>query len=57
MTVADAEIAAELWHTGTALSLGDRLCLALGVRMNAVVATADEAWVAVPVGPKVALIR
>ncbi len=57
VTAADAEIAAEFWHAGTTLSLGDRLCLALGVRMNAVVATADAAWDDVHDGPQVALIR
>lgn len=30
--------------TGTSLSLGDRLCLALGKRLGATVLTADKAW-------------
>jgi PIN domain nuclease of toxin-antitoxin system len=53
----DAEIAAELWQRGTALSLADRLCLALGVRSGLPVATADAAWVAIDQGPDVILVR
>ena len=40
----DAEHAAELWRAGTGLSLGDRLCLALGARKDADVWTADQQW-------------
>ena len=54
---ADAEIAADLWRHGTALSLADRLCLALGLRTGLPVATADAAWVEVEEGPTVVLIR
>ncbi len=57
VTSADAEIAAGLWHPGTALSLADRLCLALGKRMNLVVATADSAWAELEDGPPVVLVR
>lgn len=57
VTAADAEIAADLWRPGTALSLADRLGLALGVRMNLQVATADAAWTDVDGGPSVILIR
>jgi ribonuclease VapC len=57
VTRADAEIAAGLWRHGTALSLADRLCLALGVRANLPVATADAAWTAVEGGPEVILVR
>lgn len=42
--VADAERAAQLWQTGSGLSLGDRLCLALGERTGAAVWTADRHW-------------
>jgi ribonuclease VapC len=42
--MADAERAAELWTRGTELSLADRLCLALGERIDATVWTADGAW-------------
>ena len=40
----DAEVAAERWSTRSELSLGDRLCLALGDRLDAEVLTADRAW-------------
>lgn len=44
VTAEDAEMAAQLWERGTALSLADRLCLALGARLDAPVITADQAW-------------
>ncbi len=40
----DAERAAALWRAGDGLSLGDRLCLALGERLDVDVLTADAAW-------------
>lgn len=40
----DGERAAHLWVAGSGLSLGDRLCLALAERLEAVVLTADTAW-------------
>lgn len=40
----DAEWAAERWRTGEGLSLADRLCLALGERLDLDVLTADTAW-------------
>jgi PIN domain nuclease of toxin-antitoxin system len=52
----DAERAAQLWQSGSVLSLADRLCLALGQRMAAVVVTTDAAWQSVP-GSEVHLIR
>lgn len=57
VTAADAEHAAGLWRSGTPLSLGDRLCLALGIRMGLPVATADAAWVDVDEGPDILVIR
>lgn len=42
--VEDAELAATKWATNPALSLGDRICLALGERLDATVITADAAW-------------
>jgi len=54
---ADAEVAADLWRQGTGLSLADRLCLALGLRMDLPVATTDAAWAEVEDGPAVVLIR
>lgn len=57
VSVADAELGADLWRQGSALSLADRLCMALGLRMNLPVATADAAWVEVEEGPAAVLIR
>ncbi len=57
VTADDAQIAAELWRAGTSLSLGDRLCLALGLRLRLEVATADGAWGGIDGGPPVILIR
>ena len=39
------------------LSLGDRYCLALGMRLGQAVLTADRAWGALDVGVTVELIR
>lgn len=44
VTPADAERAAERWRKGGGMSLADRLCLALGDRLDATVWTADSAW-------------
>jgi ribonuclease VapC len=57
VNAADGEIAADLWHPGSAFSLADRLCLALGIRMKLPVASADSAWSEVDGGPEVILIR
>jgi PIN domain nuclease of toxin-antitoxin system len=57
VTADDAQIAAELWRAGTSLSLGDRLCLALGLRLRLDVATADGTWGGIGGGPPVILIR
>lgn len=45
-TPEDAEIAAELWSQAGSLglSLGDRACLALALRLGLPVLTADRAW-------------
>ena len=40
----DAEWAARRWRRGEGLSLADRLCLALGERLDAEVFTADKSW-------------
>ncbi len=42
VSAADAELAASLWWQGTNLSLADRLCLALGHRLDSTVWTADR---------------
>jgi ribonuclease VapC len=44
VSVEDAEHAAVSWKQGSGLSLADRLCLALGRRLEAVVWTADSNW-------------
>lgn len=51
---ADAEEAARLWSRGSGLSIADRLCLALGLRLQSDVLTADRAWLG---QPHVTLIR
>ena len=40
----DAEWAARRWRPREGLSLADRLCLALGERLDAEVLTADKSW-------------
>jgi len=57
VTAEDAERAADLWVRGSSLSLGDRLCLALGLRLAVAVATTDRAWQSVRGGPELVLIR
>ena len=56
VTEADAELAALAWPDAS-LSLGDRLCLALGIRLKLPIATADRAWARLADGPEVVLIR
>lgn len=50
VSVAQAEVAAELWPVGRplGLSLADRLCLALGLEHACRVYTADRAWTRLP---------
>jgi ribonuclease VapC len=48
VTAEDAEGAAGFWKAGSALSLADRLCLALGARLGADVLTCDTAWTGRP---------
>jgi ribonuclease VapC len=59
LTEGDAEAAASLLSTTRylGLSLGDRACLALGLRMGRPVLTADRAWATLAVGVEVRLIR
>jgi len=45
--VDDAAAAARLWLNHPTLSLGDRLCLAVGLRTGTTILTADRAWTAV----------
>ncbi len=44
VTEEDAERAAALWRAGSGMSLADRLCLALGDRLQTLVLTADQRW-------------
>ena len=44
VTATDAEWAAHRWRRGEGLSVADRLCLALGERLDAAVWTADTGW-------------
>jgi PIN domain nuclease of toxin-antitoxin system len=57
VTEEDGEIAAALWNPGSALSLADRLCLSLGIRLGIPVTTTDAIWKDVEGGPTVVLIR
>ena len=59
LTEEDAVTVAKLRHSTRAhgLSLGDRACLATGLRFCLPVITADRTWVAVQVGVEVQLIR
>ncbi len=45
-TAEEAEIAAQLWQQTrqVGLSLGDRACLSVGIRLNTAVLTADQIW-------------
>lgn len=56
VTAADGERAARLWEPRSPLSLADRLCLALGLRLGLPVATTDAAWTQLVSGPRVLLI-
>lgn len=53
----DAEQAARLWSQGSGLSLADRACLALGLRLGAPVLTADRLWARVSLEVAVQVIR
>ena len=44
VTSDDAELAARRWRRGEGLSLADRLCQALGERLDADILTADTEW-------------
>ena len=57
VTAEDAERAAELWESGSKFSLADRLCLALGLRLDLGVVTTDRAWGSIPDGPQVIVAR
>lgn len=44
VTREDGEHAASIWEKGLPLSLGDRLCLGLGMRLQLPVVTLDPLW-------------
>ena len=44
VTITDAEWAAQRWVRDEGLSLADRLCIALGSRLDADIWTASQAW-------------
>ncbi len=44
ITREDGEAAAAIWDPRVPLSLGDRLCLALGIRLQLPVVTTDRQW-------------
>jgi PIN domain nuclease of toxin-antitoxin system len=44
ITREDGELAAAIWEKGMPLSLGDRLCLAVGSRLGLPVVTRDALW-------------
>ncbi|MEX0626023.1 MAG: type II toxin-antitoxin system VapC family toxin [Chloroflexota bacterium] len=57
VTAEDAERAADLWEFGSTFSLADRLCLALGLRLDLTVVTTDSVWRSIAHGPRVLLVR
>lgn len=56
---AEAKIVASLWYPTRAagLSLGDRACLALGLRLALPVLTTERAWAKLKLGVEVGVIR
>ena len=57
VTRTDAERAARLWRRGSGVSLADRLCLALGLRIGEPVVTTAASWATIPGAPAVAITR
>lgn len=54
----DGETAAAMWQESTPLSLGDRLCLAVAVRLGVPVVTTDALWEKASIGgAQVELLR
>jgi PIN domain nuclease of toxin-antitoxin system len=58
-TVEDAEAAARLWLTtrSAGLSIGDRACLALALRLGLPALTADRSWKDLTVGVGIKRVR
>jgi PIN domain nuclease of toxin-antitoxin system len=57
VTADDGERAAGLWRRGSGLSLADRLCLGLGLRLGLPVVTTDGLWVGQHPAAELVLIR
>lgn len=59
LTEKDAEVVGQLWQQtrNFGLSLGDRACLSLGLKLKAPVLTADQAWQQLNLGIAVQTIR
>lgn len=55
----EAVVAARLWVVTrqAGLSLGDRACLSLGLKLGKPVVTADRAWAKLDIGAEIILIR
>ena len=58
-TPEDGELAGKLWQTTkhAGLSLGDRACLSLGLRLDVPVLTSDRAWSSLDISLDVQIIR
>ena len=58
-TTEDAELTAHLWAQtkSIGLSLGDRACLALGLRLGVSVFTTDRVWSSLAIGVAINVIR
>ena len=56
---ADGELAGQLWPLTRqrGLSLGDRACLSLGLRLGLTVVTCDHAWTELPLDLEVQILR
>jgi ribonuclease VapC len=55
----DGEMAGRLWEQTrqAGLSLGDRACLSLGLRLGVSVLTSDRAWASLSLGMNIQVIR
>jgi len=58
ITREDGETAAEIWDRSVPVSLGDRLCLAVAIRLQLPVVTTDRLWAKASIeGVEVELLR
>jgi PIN domain nuclease of toxin-antitoxin system len=57
LSIEDAVTAAALWAEAPSLSLGDRYCLALSLRLKIPAVTADRHWATLDTGADIRLIR